>query len=72
MNCKNCKQAFDVAEARKEMWGCSYCEQQVCCFCYSDHTDERHFDELFPGMRARLNKLKEEDKISSQSCMNST
>jgi|LFUF01.1.fsa_nt_gi hypothetical protein len=57
--CPSCGASHEDTD---DVWDCLCCPDRICDRCYADHTDLKHFAELYPDIAARLLNGCGEDK----------
>lgn len=45
--CRSCKAANP---SERDLWACPLCDEPICDRCYVEHTDDKHFAELYPAI----------------------
>lgn len=56
--CKSCHKVLEMAWPDTP-WDCNVCGAALCIGCYVEHTDRKHFRQLYPEV---AKKLDEEEK----------
>ena len=61
--CKSCKAANP---SERDLWVC-FCDEHVCDRCYVEHTDKKHFAELYPEIhKKRQERCREPNPTAPQ------